>query len=137
MTTEIMGQLPCPECGTEQDLKTDGRKHTLKCQDCGTLAYYQSKNSKAHIEQRLKSGEMAPQRKDQTVMLQLPEDVQQTQRFVLSVQPFADELDSITEQPAANDEDRSDKQNEAQTNAKETAEQKEGGGFFGFLEDMF
>jgi len=134
MTTEIMGRLPCPECGTEQDLKTDGRKHTLKCQYCGTLAYYQSKNAKAHIERRLKSGDIAPQRKDQTVILQLPEDVQETQHFTVSIQPM---LDSVLEQPAANDEDGGDQQDEAQTKDKEATQQKNSGGFFEFLEELF
>lgn len=136
MSTEIMGQLPCPECGSNQDLKTDGRKHTLKCHDCGLLAYYQTKDAKARIEKRLREGTKTPQQSGQTVMLQLPNDVQETQRFTVSIQPMVEHLNSITEQSAANDEDGGDQQDKTQANTRQSAKQKDGG-FFGFLETMF
>ena len=53
MTTTILGELPCPECKHSHPLKTDGRKHTFKCHHCGMLAYYQTQDAKAWVEERL------------------------------------------------------------------------------------
>jgi len=51
--THIIGQRPCPSCGSEQDIKDDGRKYYLSCKDCGTMTHYQSKAAKARIESEL------------------------------------------------------------------------------------
>ena len=89
MTTDIIGQLPCPECNSTTDLKTDGRKHTLKCHHCGLLAYYQTQQAKAHIEGRLKKNEAGALQKTNVVTLQLPEASNAQQRYILTLEQLA------------------------------------------------
>ena len=88
MTTTVIGQLPCPECNTTTDLKSDGRKHTLKCPECGVLAYYQSQNAKQYIEQRLKENSKGDLQKTNAITLQLPEHSEAQQRYLLTVEPL-------------------------------------------------
>ncbi len=114
MTTDVIGQLPCPECNTTTDLKSDGRKHTLKCNACGVLAYYQTQQAKAHIEQRLEEQTESELQKAKVnsngITLQLPEHSDAQQRFILSVEPLGvepvnGELTTIdTDLVAANDD---------------------------------
>ena len=104
MTTTVIGQLPCPECHTTQPLSSDGRKHTLKCDHCGLLAYYQSQQAKDHIEARLKQKATTPVTADtatriqplllsnggQSITLALPEGVER-QAYQMIVQRQATE----------------------------------------------
>lgn len=53
MATTIKGTSPCPECGSTQNVKHDGRKFFITCTDCRTMTSYQSKEAKARIEKRL------------------------------------------------------------------------------------
>ena len=109
MTTEIIGQLPCPECNTIADLKTDGRKHTLKCHHCGLLAYYQTQQAKQHIEQRLDvqrrtntgvagskgaiengaHSALHASQQDNIITLQLPNHSDAQQRYILTLEQLA------------------------------------------------
>jgi len=92
MTTEVIGQLPCPECNTTTDLKSDGRKHTLKCNHCGVLAYYQSQQAKQQIEQRLAQAQTTTPNNTQTLTLQLPETIGETATYQLTIQRVSHEL---------------------------------------------
>ncbi len=56
MATTIAGQLPCPDCKSEQDVKSDGRKYFINCTECRTMSTYQSKAAKTRIEKRLFPG---------------------------------------------------------------------------------
>jgi len=49
----IKGQAPCPECGSTQDVKHDGRKFYIPCTECRTMTSYQSKAAKERIEKKL------------------------------------------------------------------------------------
>jgi len=124
-----MGQLPCPECGSKSELKTDGRKHTLKCQHCGMLAYYQTKDAKAHIEERLRSGELNPRPSVRTVTLVLPDDDEGPQYYRLTLTPLA--IMPMTE--AANDEG----DDEIAEAPEVTNTDNDKDGFFSFLNTMF
>ena len=130
MTTEVIGQLPCPECNSPTDLKSDGRKHTLKCHHCGVLAYYQSQNAKAHIEQRLKDNRESalPTPTTNAITLQLPEQNEEgAQRYMLTIKPVNAQLATMdNDEPAANDEDSDEPSN----NSEDDNEPPKKGGFF-------
>ena len=120
MTTEVIGTLPCPECNTPTELKSDGRKHTLKCHHCGVLAYYQTQQAKAHIEERLDvqgsantagAGAVKEQASSASqtppaniVQLQLPETSDAQQRYILSLEPMVN-IESVDGKPAMFDAD--------------------------------
>ncbi len=53
MATTIKGQATCPECGSVQEVKHDGRKYYISCTECRTFTNYQSAVAKARIENRL------------------------------------------------------------------------------------
>ena len=57
----INGTAPCPECGSKQDVKHDGRKYYINCIDCRTFTNYQSKEAKARILQRLQPIDSVPE----------------------------------------------------------------------------
>ena len=61
MPTTIKGTSKCPECGSEQNVKHDGRKFFITCTDCRTMTSYQSKEAKARIEKRLKPVDPPPE----------------------------------------------------------------------------
>ena len=108
MTTEVIGQLPCPECNTTTDLKSDGRKYTLKCPECGVLAYYQSQSAKDHIEMRL--NEEVPSAKQNAITLQLPELSDGPMQYKLTIEPLGvdpveSEMATFPDKKAANDEE--------------------------------
>ena len=125
MTTEVIGQLPCPECNTTTGLKSDGRKYTLKCPECGMLAYYQSQNAKNHIEMWLdvqggtNTGgagsaravkEEVPSAKQNAITLQLPEMGDGPMQYKLTIEPLGlepieGEMTTFPDKKAANDEE--------------------------------
>lgn len=53
MASTIKGYAACPECGSRQAVKGDGRKLFITCTECRTFTNYLSKDAKARIEQRL------------------------------------------------------------------------------------
>ena len=135
MTTEVMGQLPCPECKTTADLKTDGRKHTLKCNACGTLAYYQSQEAKQHIEVRLKESEaQVSEPAENTITLQLPAASEAQQRYLLTIEPLGidpieGEMATVSDRiKAANDDEFGEDEPAAKTKDEEK-------GFFEWMAD--
>ena len=61
MPTTIKGTSKCPECGSEQSVKHDGRKYFISCTECRTFTSYQSKAAKERIEKRLKPIDPVPE----------------------------------------------------------------------------
>lgn len=58
MATEVIGELPCTECGAVSPVKKDKLKYTIPCPDkaeCGYMAVYQSKAAKARLLKKLEA----------------------------------------------------------------------------------
>ncbi len=53
MPTTIKGQAACPECGSTQPVKHDGRKYFINCADCLTFTTYQSKAAQQRVLSKL------------------------------------------------------------------------------------
>jgi len=53
MATTIKGTSPCPECGSTQSVKSDGRKYFIHCTECKTFTHYQNKDAKKRIEAKI------------------------------------------------------------------------------------
>ncbi len=49
MPTTIKGQAACPECGSTQPVKHDGRKYFINCAECKTMTNYQSKTAQQRL----------------------------------------------------------------------------------------
>lgn len=104
-------------------------KHTLKCHNCGVLAYYQSEKAKAHIEQRLEEQTTSAQHSlteplqghSVPITLQLPNGTSEAQqRYILSIEPMVDEegVTNAALTTAANDE--------LEDNGQQSTEKQEG-----------
>jgi len=61
MATTVKGTSKCPECGSEQNVKHDGRKFFITCTHCRTMTSYQSKEAKARIEKCIKPIDPKPE----------------------------------------------------------------------------
>ena len=53
MASVIKGKAKCPECGSNQDVKHDGRKFYINCSECRTMTNYQSKVAQARVLERM------------------------------------------------------------------------------------
>jgi len=49
MPTTIKGHAACPECGSTQPAKHDGRKYFINCAECRTMTSYQSKAAQQRL----------------------------------------------------------------------------------------
>ncbi len=56
MPTTIKGQSKCPECGSIQPVKYDGRKYFINCAECRTMTTYQSKAAQQRLLNKLAPG---------------------------------------------------------------------------------
>ena len=73
----VKGRCECPECGSTQDLKHDGRKFFISCTDCGTLIHYQSKKARLRAENKLRASLNAPEEKAENLPERSGKDVLQ------------------------------------------------------------
>jgi len=53
MATTIKGKLPCPDCGSIEEVKHDGRKYFIHCTACRTYTHYQTKEAQTRLQARL------------------------------------------------------------------------------------
>lgn len=53
MTTTIKGKIPCPDCGSIEEVKHDSRKYFIYYTTCKTYTHYQTKEAQTRLQARL------------------------------------------------------------------------------------
>ena len=71
---EVIGQAPCPECGSVQDVKSDKRKYYISCTECRTFTNYQSLPAKERIRKKMQSTSEPEIQEEETAPIQEAEE---------------------------------------------------------------